>query len=111
VKKKFEHLIVNSSTHFDEFQMEEILRCFDEASTPQPGDEKLVSQKTAEEWREAKKDPPELSTSMKINAVLVVHRNCIKFGWKTEIGWHIEGSPSHWDEEIKYWMPLPKLPE
>jgi len=61
-------------------------------------------------WYKVSEKLPEISTAMEIKKVLVIHWGYIVFGWRTELGWRIENSPSEW-EDIEYWMPLPKLPK
>lgn len=64
------------------------------------------------DWIKSSDKLPEISDAMNIKRVLIIFQKRIAFGWRFTSGWRMEGSPTVWqNDQIKFWQPLPDLPD
>lgn len=105
-KQMFETKVTETKPNFYKVEFEEL-----EAQTIGQAEVRVSqpSEPTFGQWITTNEKLPELSTWDEIIPVLILHKGFFKFGWRTKMGWRLEGSPSLWeDAEIEKWMPLPK---
>jgi hypothetical protein len=63
------------------------------------------------EWISVKDRLPEESTALEIKEVLLFHRGRVVIGHFICDQLKVHGSPSSWNNEIDWWMPMPEPPK